>query len=125
MKKLFHKVAQKPGKPFWFGKTDEGKTVFALPGNPVSTFLCFCKYFLERKNEVVVLDKDVSFKPNLTYFVPVKTYFQDGRLMATPFEGSGSADFANLTDCDGFVELPADSQVFKKGGVFEFVRFRF
>ncbi len=125
VKKLFHKVAQKPGKPFWFGKTDEGKTVFALPGNPVSTFLCFCKYFLERRNEVVVLDKDVFFKPNLTYFVPVKTYFQDGKLMATPFEGSGSADFANLTDCDGFVELPAENQVFKKGEVFEFVRFRF
>ena len=125
VKKLFHKVAQKPGKPFWFGKTDEGKTVFALPGNPVSTFLCFCKYFLERRNEVVVLDKDVFFKPNLTYFVPVKTYFQDGKLMATPFEGSGSADFANLTDCDGFVELSAENQVFKKGDVFEFVRFRF
>ena len=125
VKKLFHKVAQKPGKPFWFGKTDEGKTVFALPGNPVSTFLCFCKYFLERKNEAVVLDKDVFFKPDLTYFVPVKTYFQEGKLMATPFEGSGSADFANLTDCDGFVELPAENQVFKKGDVFEFVRFRF
>ena len=125
VKKLFHKVAQKPGKPFWFGKNDEGKTVFALPGNPVSTFLCFCKYFLERKNEVVVLDKDVFFKPALTYFVPVKTYFQDGKLMATPFEGSGSADFANLTDCDGFVELSAENQVFKKGEIFEFVRFRF
>ena len=125
VKKLFHKVAQKPGKPFWFGKTDEGKTVFALPGNPVSTFLCFCKYFLARKNESVILDKDVFFKPDLTYFVPIKTYFQDGKLMATPFEGSGSADFANLTDCDGFVELPADNQVFKKGEVFEFIRFRF
>lgn len=125
VKKLFHKVAQKPGKPFWFGKTDEGKTVFALPGNPVSTFLCFCKYYLERGNEVVVLDKDVFFKPDLTYFVPVKTYFQDGKLMAKPFEGSGSADFANLTDCDGFVELPAENQVFKKGDIFEFVRFRF
>lgn len=125
VKKLFHKVAQKPGKPFWFGKTDEGKTVFALPGNPVSTFLCFCKYFLERKNESVILDKDLFFKPDLTYFVPVKTYFQEGKLMATPFEGSGSADFANLTDCDGFVELPAENQVFKKGEVFEFIRFRF
>lgn len=125
VKKLFHKVAQKPGKPFWFGKTDEGKSVFALPGNPVSTFLCFCKYFLERKNESVILDKDLFFKPDLTYFIPVKTYFQDGKLMATPFEGSGSADFANLTDCDGFVELPPENQVFKKGDVFEFVRFRF
>ncbi len=130
VKKLFHKVAQKPGKPFWFGKTDGNKVVFALPGNPVSTFLCFCQYALPSikgftdKKEFVVLDKDVFFKPNLSYFVPAKTYFQEGKLMATPFEGSGSADFANLTDCDGFIELSADNQVFKKGEVFEFVRFR-
>lgn len=124
IEKLFHKVAQKPGKPFWFGKSEEGKTIFALPGNPVSTFLCFCKYFLNQKQEQVILDKDVFFKLNSTYFVPVKTYFQNGKMMATPFEGSGSADFANLTDCDGFVELPADSQEFKAGEMFGFVRFR-
>ena len=130
VKKLFHKVAQKPGKPFWFGKMDNNKVVFALPGNPVSTFLCFCKYALPSikgthdKKEFVVLDKDILFKPNLTYFVPARTYFQEGKLMATPFEGSGSADFANLTDCDGFIELSADFQEFRKGGVFEFIRFR-
>jgi molybdopterin molybdotransferase len=130
VKKLFHKVAQKPGKPFWFGKTDDNKVVFALPGNPVSTFLCFCKYALPSikgttdKKEFVVLDKDIFFKPDLAYFVPAKTYFQEGKLMATPFEGSGSADFANLTDCDGFVELSADIQEFKKGKAFEFIRFR-
>ena len=129
VKKLFHKVAQKPGKPFWFGKMDN-KLVFALPGNPVSTFLCFCKYALPSikglldKKEFVVLDKDVFFKPNLAYFVPAKTYFQEGKLMATPFEGSGSADFANLTDCDGFIELSADNQAFESGEVFEFIRFR-
>ncbi|MDZ7899695.1 MAG: molybdopterin molybdotransferase MoeA [Arcicella sp.] len=130
VKKLFHKVAQKPGKPFWFGKTDNNKTVFALPGNPVSTFLCFCKYALPSikgtpdKKEFIVLDKDLFFKPNLAYFVPAKTYSQDGKLMAKPFEGSGSADFANLTDCDGFIELPADCQEFNGGEVFEFIRFR-
>jgi molybdopterin molybdotransferase len=125
VKKLFHKVAQKPGKPFWFGKSEDGKTVFALPGNPVSTFLCFYKYFLNQKKEQVILDKNIFFKPDLTYFVPVKTYFQNGKMMASPLEGSGSADFANLTDCDGFVELSADNQVFKEGEVFEFIRFRF
>ena len=130
VKKLFHKVAQKPGKPFWFGKTDDNKVIFALPGNPVSTFLCFCKYALPSikgmtdKKEFVVLDKNVFFKPNSTYFVPAKTYFQEGKLMATPFEGSGSADFANLTDCDGFIELSADYQEFRVGEVFEFIRFR-
>ncbi|MEA5139729.1 molybdopterin molybdotransferase MoeA [Arcicella rigui] len=129
LEKLFHKVAQKPGKPMWFGKTPTGKIIFALPGNPVSTFLCFCKYVLptlksESKHEEVILDKDIIFKPDLTYFVPVKTYFEAGKMMAKPFLGSGSADFANLTDCDGFVELPAQKQIFKAGEVFSFVRFR-
>lgn len=41
VKKLFHKVAQKPGKPFWFGKTENNVLVFAFPGNPVSMFMCF------------------------------------------------------------------------------------
>ena len=129
VKKLFHKVAQKPGKPFWFGKTDNNKVAFALPGNPVSTFLCFCKYALPSikgttKKEFVVLDKNVFFKPSLTYFIPAKTYFQAGKMMATPFAGSGSADFTNLTDCDGFIELSADFQEFKQGEIFEFIRFR-
>jgi len=40
VKKLFHKIRQRPGKPFWFGKSPEGSVVFALPGNPVSSFMC-------------------------------------------------------------------------------------
>lgn len=127
--KKFHKVAQKPGKPMWFGKTDDGKSIFALPGNPVSTFLCFCKYVLpsikgKMVKEEVILAKPVIFKPDLSYFVPVKTHFETGKLMAIPFEGSGSADFANLTDCDGFIELPANQQHFEAGQVFNFIRFR-
>ncbi|MFT7590390.1 MAG: molybdopterin molybdotransferase, partial [bacterium] len=36
VKKYFHKVEQRPGKPFWFGVKGE-VNVFAFPGNPVST----------------------------------------------------------------------------------------
>jgi molybdopterin molybdotransferase len=36
----FHQVAMKPGKPLLFG-TQQGKLVFGLPGNPVSSFVCF------------------------------------------------------------------------------------
>ena len=32
IKKLFHQVSQRPGKPFWFGISEKGKAVFALPG---------------------------------------------------------------------------------------------
>ncbi len=42
----FWKVALKPGKPVYFGSTDSGKLVFALPGNPVSALVCLLEYAL-------------------------------------------------------------------------------
>jgi molybdopterin molybdotransferase len=41
---IFHKVALRPGKPLWFGvKHDQDRRVlvFGLPGNPVSSLVCF------------------------------------------------------------------------------------
>jgi molybdopterin molybdotransferase len=40
----FWKVAQKPGKPLYFGKAPSGAMVFSLPGNPVSALACFVEY---------------------------------------------------------------------------------
>ena len=40
---IFHKVAQKPGKPLLFGRRNR-TLVFGLPGNPVSTFVAFELY---------------------------------------------------------------------------------
>ncbi|MEE9903848.1 MAG: molybdopterin molybdotransferase MoeA [Chlorobium sp.] len=40
----FWTVAQKPGKPLYFGLTGDGRPVFALPGNPVSAITCFIEY---------------------------------------------------------------------------------
>ena len=42
--KKFWKIAQKPGKPLYFGSSAEGKVVFSLPGNPVSALVCFVEY---------------------------------------------------------------------------------
>ena len=39
----FWKVAQKPGKPLFFG-TKEKKIIFGLPGNPVSSFIGFMEW---------------------------------------------------------------------------------
>src|SRR5262249_1557689 len=36
----FHKVSMKPGKPIFFG-TKSRSLVFGLPGNPVSSLVCF------------------------------------------------------------------------------------
>lgn len=46
VKKLFHKVSIKPGKPIWCGQLPTGRLVFALPGNPFSCHVTF-KLFIE------------------------------------------------------------------------------
>ena len=43
MRQLFHGVAQKPGRPLKFG-TVGYRPIFGLPGNPVSTLVCFYLY---------------------------------------------------------------------------------
>ena len=40
----FWNVSQKPGKPLYFGTSENGKAVFSLPGNPVSAMVCFVEY---------------------------------------------------------------------------------
>jgi molybdopterin molybdotransferase len=132
IQKLFHQVSQKPGKPMWFGRS-ETKFVFALPGNPVSTFMCFHRYvkpwILKSMGEKVsfpktILASDYSFKAPLTYFLQVKITNEEGKLMAYPIAGGGSGDFVNLRDVDGFLELPLEKNEFKAGESFGYIGFR-
>ncbi|MEQ9424654.1 MAG: molybdopterin molybdotransferase MoeA [Cyclobacteriaceae bacterium] len=134
VKKLFHRVKQRPGKPFWFGTTND-KVVFAFPGNPVSTFLCFVRYcrpwlikvlgLVQPKPHYAVLNVDFSFKPELTYFLQVQVTSdkESGRLLAIPVEGKGSGDLANLLESDGFLELGAEKTRFKRGEIFKLFEF--
>jgi len=133
VRKLFHQVSQRPGKPFWFGVTEDGKTVFALPGNPVSTFMCFYRFIkpwllrsmgISNPETKAILGTDFTFEPKLTYFLQAAVKNEDGRWVAYPQAGGGSGDFANLKDVDGFLELPAEKSVFKAGEVFPFIAFR-
>ena len=80
VKKLFHKIKQRPGKPFWFGKANDGTIIFALPGNPVSSFLCTQRYFLPwlraslglpaPAQPMAKLAEHYLFKPCLLYTSP-------------------------------------------------------
>lgn len=126
VKELFYKVEQRPGKPFWFGKS-ERNVVFALPGNPVSTFACSVRYLIPwLRNGVgekltdfrAELTSSFEFKPNLTYFLQVALQWKENKLLATPLKGHGSGDLANLLECDAFIELPAERNMFEKGEKF-------
>lgn len=136
VKKHLHKVKQRPGKPFWFGELPGQCTVFALPGNPVSSFMCTQRYvgpWLRKclgqppfPGAFAMLDSDFHFRPDLTYFLQVRLYSdaESGRLMAAPVEGKGSGDLANLADADAFLELPRGQDVFPKGGVYPVYSYR-
>lgn len=132
--KLFHKVKQRPGKPFWFGNKG-GATVFAFPGNPVSSFMCAQQYFkpwldkclqqAPQSQPKALLTSDVTFVPDLTYFLEVRiSYSEKGELLASPVKGNGSGDLANLVEADAFVILPRGKSDFLKGQVYPVIFYR-
>jgi molybdopterin molybdotransferase len=131
VKKIFHGVAQRPGKPFWFGVSPRKTPVFALPGNPVSAYTCLHRYVLPalahasggraRSSPQAALAASVTFKPALAYFLPVRLSSSDrAELLATPAATNTSGDFAGMLDSDGFVELPAEKSEFPTGFVTRF-----
>jgi len=113
---VFHKVAQRPGKPLWFGVGPGGQTVYALPGNPVSTLVCLGRYVFAGLEtslnaapsapERIALAERFEVKPALTMFVPVQIGSAAAQRQAVLKPTRGSGDFTSLIGTDGFVELP-------------------
>lgn len=118
--RVFHKIAQRPGKPMWFGTDAQGRRVFALPGNPVSALTCCVRYVVPSllaslgvspyasglTPAVVRLDAPADRVPTLARFVPVRVrHDASGVMRATPAPVPTSGDFSHLATTDGFVEL--------------------
>jgi molybdopterin molybdotransferase len=125
---IFHKVAQRPGKPLWFGVAPSGAAVFGLPGNPVSTLVCLTRYVLPalrgslgqsvQPAQRMALAAPVTVTPPLTHFLPVRLEQDDwGRDWAVPAPTNGSGDFTALAGTEGFVELPPGPNTYAKGFV--------
>lgn len=125
---VFHRVAQRPGKPMWFGVANSGATVFALPGNPVSTVVCLSRYVVPAlyaamgqdplPPEKMALGREVVSTTDLTFYMPIRVEVDDwGRAWAVPRPTNGSGDFTSLAGTDGFVELPPGPNTYPKGFV--------
>ncbi len=88
MELLFWKVRQRPGKPLAFGLL-QGRFIFGLPGNPVSSAICFEQYVrpalakmlgrreLLRPRHAARLDAPTPKKPGLHYFARGRAFFDD------------------------------------------------
>jgi molybdopterin molybdotransferase len=126
MRQLFHGVAQRPGRPLKFG-TIGGRPIFGLPGNPVSTMVCFYLYArpallkmagrrdLGLPRVAVRCATDIRVAANLTEFVRVRLERRDGELWATPTGNQSSGVLSSLSRADALLIGPAKENVLKAG----------
>ena len=130
---VFHRVAQRPGMPMWFGVGPRGQAVFGLPGNPVSTLMCLIRYVVPAMHaamaapvtapEPIRLASSIPSGRPMAAFVPVSIqYDPDGTRCAVPRKPKGSGDFLALAGTHGFIELPPRTEAYSEGFVADLYR---
>jgi len=126
MRTLFHGVAQKPGRPLKFGLMAD-RPVFGLPGNPVSTMVCFYLYARPALRKMgghrklglprvhVICGVDIKVSNNLTEFVRVRLARKGSDIYATPTGNQGSGILSSLSRADALLIGPAKENLLKAG----------
>ncbi len=125
VKKLFHKVKQKPGKPLYFGKKED-KIVFGLPGNPSSVLTCFYEYVTEvlaimtnKKSFIKVMkaeaDDDHKKNAGLTFFL--KGFLEDNKVLA--LDAQESYRLSSYAKANCIIKLDEQCTGYTKGELVE------
>lgn len=108
VKIFFEKVALRPGKPTVFGMKGD-KLIFALPGNPVSTFVTFELFvkpcikkmmgFTSYGHPIlqVELEKDIKIKKKRREYRPALLRQEDSRWKVSLVDWHGSGDLFSIT----------------------------
>jgi len=138
VEQVFHKIDLKPGKPLWFGvKRAEplDRLVFGLPGNPVSSFVCFqllvrtaLDLLAGRRREGARmirarLAREFHHRSGRTTYHPAVSSDGENGPSVDPVRWIGSADLCSLTAANALVELEAGEHTFAAGAELRVVRF--
>ncbi|BBE51417.1 Molybdopterin molybdenumtransferase [Ferriphaselus amnicola] len=117
----FWGVAMKPGHPMAFGVAPL-TWIFGLPGNPVSSMVCFEQFVapalrsimglakLHRATVSVKLARDVKHRPGRTDFVRVMLSKVADERLATPTGNQGSGILHSMAMAEGLMVIPAESK---------------
>ncbi|WMJ73438.1 molybdopterin molybdotransferase MoeA [Cytophagaceae bacterium ABcell3] len=119
---IFYKIAQKPGKPLYFGKK-ASKAVFGLPGNPAAALTCYYQYvypylkkhqghssyFLPEQN--MTLKNSFAKKPGLAMFLKAKANGSEVEIS----QGQASSMLHTFSEANAFVYLPSETGEVKTG----------
>jgi molybdopterin molybdotransferase len=159
VRQVFHKVNLKPGKPLWFGVRADAECgtrnpdstaaetphsafripnssalVFGLPGNPVSTLVCFELFVrpalrrlagrpaAEQQPLVARLTRDFTHKGNRPTYHPARLDTADGRPVVAPVAWQGSADLRAFAEANALVHFPEGDRHFPAGQEVEVLR---
>lgn len=123
---LFWQVAQKPGKPLYFGRKGT-QFVFGLPGNPASALVCFYQYvrpaLLKRlgytkifPNEVKAkLAQNFAKKDHRTHFVRALAAQENGSLWVQPLPGQESHKMISFAKANALLVVPQEVEKWERG----------
>jgi molybdopterin molybdotransferase len=125
---LFHKVSLKPGKPIWCGirQSDKGSTlVFGLPGNPVSTLVCFELFVrpalqrlagldlpLDRRQSGVLSEEFQQRGDRPTCYPGRAERDAQQRMIVAPLDWRGSADLRTLAQANCLIYFAAGTRTY-------------
>lgn len=125
----FWKVAVKPGKPLAYGHID-GKPLFGLPGNPVSSMVTFDLFVrpallrlagMTNVGRMTVsgrISQDVRHSNGRRTFVRAATEWKDGAFTATPTGNQGSGRLSSMLGANSYVVIgESDGDVAAGDGV--------
>ncbi len=126
VKKIFWRVAVKPGKPTYFGEKD-GKLVFGLPGNPASVLVTFLEFvrpallkmmgykdvFLEERE--AYLEHTVRKKPERAHFLRGCFQERDGIMSVRSAGKQNSHILESFSRANCLFLLEKDRTVYESG----------
>jgi molybdopterin molybdotransferase len=123
---FFDAVAIRPGKPAVFAIC-QGKPVFGLPGNPVSTMVTF-QLFVTAAIDLLSgadaqplplvearLAEALNERPGLTHFLPARIEWRGAEPQVSALKWQGSGDIAALAGANCFLVVPTEREKIASG----------
>lgn len=119
VEKVLHKIAVKPGKPIYVGRSPAGCVVIGLPGNPVAVIVHYAmlvrplllKAMGAREHLPrpvwLPLAAEAKNKGGRKKFAPGRIESDEGSSRVVEILSHGSGDFVSASRADGVFEIPA------------------
>jgi molybdopterin molybdotransferase len=145
VRQVFHKIQMKPGKPLWFGVLDRAThdspltpnptLVFGLPGNPLSSLVCF-ELFVKpaiariagRHREAIhdtqtaKLTREFTHRGDRPTYHPAKMVSSPEGLLVETTAWHGSADLRGFAGANALAIFPAGDRCYQAGEVVNIIQ---